>query len=61
MENTVTMSSLIADLQLLFTQVMTNLTTIASTVVGSPLLLLTVAMMFAGVMFSFFRRLISAY
>lgn len=57
----VTMSGLIADLQLLFTQVMTNLATIATTITGSPLLLLTVAMMFSGVMFGFFRRLISSY
>lgn len=56
-----TMSALIADLQLLFTQVMTNLATIATTIVGSPLLLLTVAMMFTGVMFAFFKRLISSY
>lgn len=56
-----TMSTLIADLQLLFTQVMTNIATIATTITGSPLLLLTVAMMFAGVMFGFFRRLISSY
>lgn len=56
-----TMAALIADLQLLFTQVMTNLATIATTIVGSPLLLLTVAMMFTGVMFAFFKRLISSY
>lgn len=59
--DTNTMSTLIADLQTVFTQVITNLGTIVNTIVGNPWLLLTSAMMFAGAMFGFLHRLLRSY
>lgn len=61
-ETAITMATLISDsLQPLFTQVITNIGTIVQTIVGSPFLMLTVAMMFTGVMFKFLRKLLGAY
>lgn len=61
-ETAITMATLISDyLQPLFTQVITNIGTIVTTVTGSPFLMLTVAMMFTGVMFKFLRKLLGAY
>lgn len=61
-ETAITMATLISDsLQPLFTQVLTNISSIVTTITGSPFLMLTVAMMFTGVMFKFLRKLLGAY
>lgn len=52
------MASLIAQLQEVFTQTMTNIGTIASTIVSTPLLLLGAAFLFTGVMFKYFKKII---
>lgn len=52
------MGSLIADLQLMFTRVISNIGTIATTIVGQPLLLLGAAFLFTGVMFKYFKKII---
>lgn len=58
---TMTMAELITSLQAVFTQVISNLGTIVGTITGSPWLLLTSGLMFAGAMFGFLRRLLRSY
>lgn len=50
--------SLITSLQAMFTQTITNIGTIATTIVGSPLLLLGAAFLFTGVMFKYFKKIL---
>lgn len=52
------MAALIADLQLVFTQTMANISTIASKIVDTPLLLLGAAFLFTGVMFKYFKKIL---
>lgn len=52
------MESLIAQLQAVFSQTMTNIGTIASTIVSTPLLLLGAAFLFTGVMFKYFKKIL---
>lgn len=52
------MAALIADLQLVFTQTMANISTIAGKIVDTPLLLLGAAFLFTGVMFKYFKKIL---
>lgn len=52
------MASLITDLQAVFTQTIANISTIASTIVATPLLLLGAAFLFTGVMFKYFKKIL---
>lgn len=52
------MGSLITSLQAMFTQTITNIGTIATTIIGSPLLLLGAAFLFTGVMFKYFKKIL---
>lgn len=52
------MQALIDSLQLMFSQTITNIGTIASTIVGTPLLLLGAAFLFTGVMFKYFKKIL---
>lgn len=52
------MGTLISSLQQMFTQTITNIGTIATTIVGSPLLLLGAAFLFTGVMFKYFKKIL---
>lgn len=56
-----TMAELITSLQAVFTQVVTNIGTIVTTITSNPWLLLTSGLMFAGAMFGFLRRLLRSY
>lgn len=52
------MGSLLSSLQLMFTQTMTNIASIATAIVAQPLLLLGAAFLFTGVMFKFFKKIL---
>lgn len=52
------MAALITQLQEVFTQTIANISTIASTIVATPLLLLGAAFLFTGVMFKYFRKIL---
>lgn len=52
------METLITSLQAMFTQTITNIGTIATTIIGSPLLLLGAAFLFTGVMFKYFKKIL---
>lgn len=52
------MSSLITDLQAVFTQTITNISSIAAKIVETPLLLLGAAFLFTGVMFKYFKKIL---
>lgn len=54
-----TMSELLADIALIVTQIMTWVTTIATTIVDTPLLLLTVGFLMIGGAIGIFGRLLS--
>lgn len=59
---TVTLASLISNLLSFFTDAfIPNLTELASTIVGSPFLLLTTAIMVAGAIIGLFKRVLRAY
>lgn len=60
MEGVTSMADLLTQLGNMFTTVMTNIGTVAETVVDTPLLLVGCAMMFTGACIGFFRRLLSA-
>lgn len=57
-----TLAELITSLLSFFTSAfIPNLTTLASTIVGSPFLLLTTAIMVAGAIIGLFKRVLRAY
>lgn len=58
-EVTVTMASLLSDLALVVTQVMTWIATIAETITTTPILLLTVGFLVLGGAIGIFGRLLS--
>lgn len=58
MEET-TMTNLLADLGTVATSVFTQVTTVAETITGTPLLLLTVGFLFVGGAIGIFGRLLS--
>lgn len=61
-ETTVTLASLITTLLSFFTQAfIPNVTELANTIVGSPFLLLTTAIMVAGAIIGLFRRVLMSY
>jgi hypothetical protein len=53
------MASLISDLGTIVTAIMTHVGTVASTIVGTPLLLLTTGFLFLGGAIGIFGRLLS--
>lgn len=55
----ITMSSLLADLALVVTQIMTWIGTVASTITSTPLLLFTVGFLAIGGAIGIFGRLLS--
>lgn len=52
------MESLIGDLQLVFTQTIANISSIAAKIVETPILLLGAAFLFTGVMFKYFKKIL---
>lgn len=53
------MQTLISDLATIITAIMTHVSTVASTIVGTPLLLLTTGFLFLGGAIGIFGRLLS--
>lgn len=53
------MAALLTTLMEVFTQIMTSIATVCSTIVGQPLLLMTVGFLFAGGVIGIFGRLLS--
>lgn len=60
MEGAVTLASLIEQLGTMFTTMMTNVVTVAETIVDTPLLLLGTSIFFAGACIGMFKRILSA-
>lgn len=58
MEGAVTLATLIEQLGIMFTTMMSNVGTVADTIVNEPLLLMGTAMFFAGACIGFFKRLL---
>lgn len=59
MESTNTMATLLEDLGLVATEVLEFVVNVCSTIVGNPLLLLTVGFLFIGGVVGIFGRLLS--
>lgn len=59
MDGATTMSTLLSDIALIVTQIMTWVTTVAETITTTPLLLLTVGFLMIGGAVGIFGRLLS--